>query len=245
MRKPTDQIAVVTGGNRGLGYETCRLLARQGIQVILTARSEEKGRDAARRLSGDGFSVIFHRLDVTLEEQARELVRFIEVEFKGRLDILVNNAGIMIDSEDRDWDMRKVSALKVSPERVRRTFEANVLGPYILCQQLIPLMQKGGYGRVVNVSSGMGQLSEMGGGWPGYRLSKTALNALTCLLAAELKGTGILVNSASPGWARTDMGGPEAEISAEEGADTIAWLATLPEDGPSGGFFEGREPMEW
>lgn len=245
MGKSSDQIAVVTGGNRGLGYETCRLLGRAGIRVILTARSEERGRDAVRRLSGEGLSVVFHRLDVTVEEQAGELARFIEREFNGRLDILVNNAGIMIDSDERDWEAAKASVVNVSPERVRKTFEANVLGPYILCQRLIPLMSKGGRGRVVNVSSGMGQLSEMGGGWPAYRISKTAINALTRVLAAELRGTGILVNSASPGWARTDMGGPDAELTAEEGADTIAWLATLPDDGPTGGFFERREPMDW
>lgn len=245
MREKSEQVAIVTGANRGLGFETCRLLARQGIRVVLTARSGEKGREAARRLADEGLPVVFHGLDVTSEAQAGELARHIEGEFKGRLDILVNNAGVMIDSDERDWDTRKVGALTVSPERVRRTFEANVMGPYVLCQRLIPLMRKGGYGRVVNVFSGMGQLSEMGGGWPGYRVSKTALNALTRILAAELQGTGVLVNSASPGWARTDMGGPEAEVSAEEGADTIAWLATLPDDGPTGGFFEERKPMAW
>jgi len=127
----------------------------------------------------------------------------------------------------------------------RDTLETNLIGPLLLAQVLVPLMKRNGYGRIVNVSSGQGQLSDMGVGTPAYRVSKTALNALTRTLAAELKGSGILVNSMCPGWVRTDMGGAGAPRTVEQGADTAVWLATLPDDGPSGGFFRDRRPIPW
>jgi len=127
----------------------------------------------------------------------------------------------------------------------RDTLETNLIGPLLLAQALVPLLKRNGYGRIVNVSSGQGQLSDMGVGTPAYRVSKTALNALTRTLAAELKGSGILVNSMCPGWVRTDMGGAGAPRTVEQGADTAVWLATLPDDGPSGGFFRDRRPIPW
>ena len=133
--------------------------------------------------------------------------------------------------------------MRSDPAIVRRTFETNTLGPLMVSQALIPLMQ--GSGRVVNVSSGMGQLAEMNGGYPGYRLSKAALNALTRILADELKGTGVKVNSVCPGWVRTDMGGADAPRTPKQGAETIVWLATLPDDGPTGGFFRDKQPIPW
>ena len=126
---------------------------------------------------------------------------------------------------------------------MRRTFETNTLGPLMVSQALIPLMQ--GSGRVVNVSSGMGQLAEMNGGYPGYRLSKAALNALTRILADELEDTSVKVNSVCPGWVKTDMGGPDAPRTPEQGVQTIVWLATLPDDGPTGGFFRDKQPIPW
>lgn len=232
-------VAVVTGGNRGLGLETCRQLGVKGYRVVLTARREKEGQGAARTLQGEGLDVRFHPLDVTDDASILHLRDFIRDQF-GRLDLLVNNAGVFPDptpGSGRD------SLFDARLDTVRRGFETNALGPLRLCQALIPLMQ--GRGRVVNVSSGMGQLTEMNGGSPGYRLSKTALNALTRILADELQGTGIKVNSVCPGWVRTQMGGPEATLSVEEGARGIVWAATLPDEGPSGGFFRHGQPIAW
>jgi NAD(P)-dependent dehydrogenase (short-subunit alcohol dehydrogenase family) len=180
--------------------------------------------------------VVARPLDVTDQASVDRLARGVESEF-GRLDILVNNAGVFLD--------RGQQAITADLDNVRRTLETNLFGPWQLCKALLPLTRRGGSGRIVNLSSGLGQLSEMGGGYPGYRVSKTALNALTGVLAAELQGTGILVNAACPGWVRTDMGGANADRSVEEGADTPVWLAMLPAGGPSGGFFRDRKPILW
>ncbi|MFN2308587.1 MAG: SDR family oxidoreductase [Gammaproteobacteria bacterium] len=235
------RIAVVTGANRGLGLETCRQLARGGLSVVLTSRDPDKGRSAAEALRGTGLDVRHHPLDVTDLQSIQRLAAFIESEF-GRLDVLVNNAGVFLDPLDAP-DPGAASVLRADLDVVRRSMETNVYGPLQLCQVLVPLMQ--GRGRIVNLSSGMGQLSEMNGCCPGYRLSKVALNALTRILADELQTTRIKVNSVCPGWVRTDMGGPHAERPVEQGAETIVWLATLPEDGPSGGFFRDRKPIPW
>jgi NAD(P)-dependent dehydrogenase (short-subunit alcohol dehydrogenase family) len=236
---PNNSVAIVTGAYRGLGLETCRQLAARGFSVILTARREKEGRAAAEALRQEGLDVGFHLLDVKDEQSVAGLVAFIRDTF-GRLDVLVNNAGIFPDptpgsGRDGVFDARL--------QTVRRGLETNTLGPLRLCQALIPLMQ--GRGRVVNVSSGMGQLVEMNGCCPGYRLSKTALNAVTRIFADELRETAIKVNSVCPGWVRTDMGGPDATRSVEEGAAGIVWAATLPDDGPSGGFFRDGEPIPW
>ncbi|MBU1190333.1 MAG: SDR family oxidoreductase [Gammaproteobacteria bacterium] len=234
-------LAVVTGANRGLGLETCRQLAKAGYRVILTSRDAAKGKVARDQLGQQGLQVDFHVLDVTQESSIDQLARDIERDY-GRLDVLVNNAGVFLDSIGSD-DPAQDSVFDADVAMLRETMETNVYGPLQLCQTLIPLMQ--GRGRVVNVSSGMGQLSDMNGCCPGYRLSKTSLNALTRIFADELKGTQIKVNSVCPGWVRTDMGGPGATLSVDEGAETIVWLATLPEDGPSGGFFRNKQPIPW
>ena len=227
------RVALVSGGNRGIGLEICRQLADRGIAVILGSRGEENGREAARNLSG---KVVAHQLDVADEGSVDRLASFVEEDF-GRLDILVNSAGISNDEGQRGVD--------ADLGRVREALEANLFGAWRLCEMAIPLMQRGGYGRIVNVSSGMGALEEMGGGSPGYRISKTALNALTRILASELRGSGILVNSVCPGWVQTDMGGSRAPRPVEEGADTPVWAATLPQSGPTGGFFRDRRPIPW
>jgi NAD(P)-dependent dehydrogenase (short-subunit alcohol dehydrogenase family) len=232
-------VAVVTGAYRGLGLETCRQLGAAGYTVVLTARREEEGRRAAEELQGEGLDVRFHPLDVTEEASVEGLVSFVRDAF-GRLDVLVNNAGIYPEPSPTSGDSSVFSA---GLDTVRRGFETNTLGSLRLCQKLIPLMQ--GKGRVVNVSSGMGQLSEMNGCCPGYRLSKTALNAVTRIFADELKDTGVKINSVCPGWVRTDMGGERAPLSVEEGAKGIVWAATLPDDGPSGGFFRHGERIDW
>ena len=227
------RVALVSGGNRGIGLEICRQLAERGIAVILGSRNEQGGREAAKNLSG---KVVVHQLDVADEGSVGRIASFVEEEF-GRLDILVNNAGISNDHGQRGID--------ADLDRVREALEANVFGAWRLCEMAIPLMHRGGYGRIVNVSSGMGALEDMGGGSPGYRVSKTALNALTRILASELRGSGILVNSVCPGWVQTDMGGSRAPRPVEEGADTPVWAAMLPKGGPTGGFFRDRRPIPW
>ncbi len=231
----TKRVAVVTGANRGIGFETCRQLAKKGIQVILTSRDRAKGEAAVEKLQAEGLDVSYHPLDVTDSDSVQRLAEFIKREF-GQLDILVNNAGVSLDSSD--------SVLNTKIDTLRKTMDTNLYGPLLLCQALIPLM-KHNYGRVVNVSSGAGQLSDMTSGYPSYRISKTALNALTRILANELKGTNILVNSVCPGWVKTDMGGANAPRTPEQGADTIVWLATLPDNGPTSGFFRDRQPIPW
>jgi NAD(P)-dependent dehydrogenase (short-subunit alcohol dehydrogenase family) len=233
------KIAVVTGANRGLGLETSRELASQGIKVILTARDSSKGESAAKSLKEEGLDVVFHPLDITDTDSIQRLRNFIIKEF-GKLDILINNAGILPDLHFPDS-----SIFNSKIETLRKAMECNVFGTFQVSQTLIPLMKAGNYGRVVNVSSGMGQLSEMNGGCPGYRISKTALNALTRIFADELKDTNILVNSVCPGWVKTDMGGAEAPRTLEEGADTIVWLATLPDGSKTGGFFRDRQVINW
>ena len=227
------RVALVSGGNRGIGLEIVRQLAGRGITVILGSREEESGRAAAEGLSGD---VVVRQLDVTDEGSVTRLAASVEDEF-GRLDVLVNNAGISNDDGQR--------GMNADLDRVRDALEANLFGAWRLCEVAIPLMQRGGYGRIVNVSSGMGALEDMGGGSPGYRISKTALNALTRILASELRGSGILVNSVCPGWVQTDMGSPRAPRPVEGGADTPVWAATLPKGGPTGGFFRDRRPIPW
>jgi len=230
-----EKLAVVTGGNRGLGLETCRRLAQLGYTVILAARNPSAGEQAANALSADGLNVVYHHLDVTDLDTVHKLRNHIRATYD-RLDVLVNNAGVFLDST-------LASIMDASLKVMRTTLETNTLGAMTVAQCLIPLMY--GNGRVVNVSSCMGQLDTMEGHWPAYRISKTALNALTRILADELSDTNVKVNSVCPGWVRTDMGGPNAERSVEEGADTIVWAATLPDDGPSGKFFRDREEIPW
>lgn len=232
-------LAVVTGAYRGLGFETCRELARRGYAVILTARKVPVGKQAAETLQAEGLAVQFHPLDVSDEASIEALAQHLRDHYP-RLDVLVNNAGIFPDNAP--WEA-EASVFDAQLDTIREAFSTNTLGPLRLCQRLIPLMK--GHGRVVNVSSGMGQLSDMNGGCPGYRLSKTALNAVTRIFADELKGTGVKINSVCPGWVRTEMGGSEAPLSIPEGVKGIVWAATLPDDGPSGGFFRHGERIDW
>src|ERR671916_130405 len=227
------RVALVSGANRGIGREIVRQLAGRGITTILGSRDEEKGRVAAEGMDGN---VRVRQLDATDEKGIAQLAYDIEEEF-GRLDVLVNNAGISIDrgqhGVDADLDV------------VRETLEMNLFGAWRLCEAFVPLMQPNRYGRIVNISSGMGALNDMGGGSPAYRVSKASLNALTRILASELRGTGILVNSVCPGWVQTDMGGLGASRTVEEGADTPVWAATLPNNGPNGCFFRDRRQIPW
>ncbi|WP_340104873.1 SDR family oxidoreductase [Rhodohalobacter sp. 8-1] len=230
------KIALVTGANRGIGFETCRQLAEKGFTVILTSRNREKGKQAAEKLRREYSDIEYHQLDVTDDETVMHVADYVK-ESHGRLDVLVNNAGINYDSNEH--------AITADLDIVRDTLETNLLGPWRVSKAFIPLIKKSESGRIVNVSSGSGALNNMTGGTPAYGVSKTALNALTVKLADELKGSGILVNAVCPGWVRTDMGGSAAPRSKEEGASGIVWAATLPGDGPTGGFFRDGKRIEW
>jgi NAD(P)-dependent dehydrogenase (short-subunit alcohol dehydrogenase family) len=229
-----ERVALVSGGNRGLGLQVARRLTEDEYTVVVGSRDLAKGREAAETLGELAYAC---RLDVAEPESIESCLTEIEERY-GRLDVLVNNAGI----EGGGW---RTNAADVDLDEVRDTLETNLFGAWRLTQAALPLMRRNRYGRIVNLSSGMGQLSDMGGHAPAYRLSKTGLNALTRMLTAELEGENILVNSCCPGWVRTDMGGPNATRSVEEGGDTPHWLATLPDDGPRGGFFRNREAIPW
>src|SRR5690606_21504770 len=205
------------------------------LSVVLRWRDVGKGKGAARTLHEEGLAVEFQRLDVTSCRSIRACIAAV-AERRGRIDVLVNNAGIMIDPRGSRFLDSKL-------DTYRNTLGTNLYGPLQLAQAVVPLMKANRYGRIINVSSGQGQLSEMGAGTPAYRISKTALNALTRILAAEFHGSNILVNSMCPGWVRTSMGGESAPRTPEQGADTALWLATLPDEGPSGGFFRDRTPI--
>ena len=229
-----ERVALVSGANRGIGRQVAAELADLGYRVVVGSRDLDKGEEAARDI---GENAVARRLDVTDEQSIAGCIAWIAEEY-GRLDVLVNNAGIV----GGGWS---TSAVDVDLDQVRKTLETNLYGAWRLVQEALPLMRRNGYGRIVSVSSGMGQLADMGGHSPAYRVSKTGLNALTRILTAELGDENVLVNSCCPGWVRSDMGGPNAPRSLEEGADTVVWLATLPDDGPRGGFFRDRRPIPW
>ncbi|MBL8518264.1 MAG: SDR family oxidoreductase [Betaproteobacteria bacterium] len=235
------KVAVISGGNRGLGLEIGRQLLAEGVSLMLGSRDVEKGRRAAQQLLStvkpDTAEVHVAALDVA-DSQSVAAFAAETANYYGQCDILINNAGIMPEARDG-------SLMQTSPEQFLEIFDINVVGSVRLCQAFVPMMKKRGYGRIVNLSSGLGQLERMGAGLPGYRLSKTALNALTRTLAAELNGSGILVNAVSPGWVKTEMGGPNADRTVEEGAETATWLALLPSTGPTGGFFRDKKAIIW
>lgn len=236
----TQRRALVTGANRGIGFEIARMLVRDGLQVIIGARDGAKSREAAALLSKGGGRAASVSLDVADPASVSDALDEIAKNF-GDIDVLVNNAGILIDAPGGF----RASVFDMTDDTMRTTFETNVIGPQRLIRALVPGMRARNYGRVVNVSSMAGQLADMMAGYPAYRMSKSALNALTRVLAAEVAGTNIKVNSVCPGWCRTDMGGEGASRTAAEGADSIAWLSTLPDDGPSGLFFKDRQVIAW
>jgi NAD(P)-dependent dehydrogenase (short-subunit alcohol dehydrogenase family) len=224
-------IALVTGANRGIGLETARQLAQNRMRVLIGARDAAKADAAAREMARDGFDVEAVILDVTDAASIRALAEKLDA-----VDVLINNAGV-----DYDTDQTATSA---DLARVRRTFETNLFGAWAMAQAVAPAMRRPRWGRIVNVSSGAGALASMGRGPPGYSASKAALNALTKLLAGELAGTGVLVNSVCPGWVATDMGGRGGRL-VRDGAASVVWAAMLPDDGPTGGFFRDGRAVAW
>ena len=235
MSKRKAPIIVVTGGNRGIGFEICRQLANRGARVILTARKPEAGKAAVKKLAAQSLTVQFHPLDVTAAKSIAVLKDFLEQTY-GLLDVLVNNAGIFANGD--------ASGLDIDLAMIRTTLETNTLAPLHLSQALVPLLRRGKFPRIVNISSGMGALSEMEGDHAAYRISKTALNAVTAILAAELHGI-VAVNSACPGWVKTDMGGTNAEREVAEGASTPVWLALDAPKGLTGKFLRDRKVIPW
>jgi NAD(P)-dependent dehydrogenase (short-subunit alcohol dehydrogenase family) len=229
------RIIVVTGGNRGIGLETCRQLAGRGAQVVLTARQQQAGEEAIKKLAGQKRSVQFHPLNVTDPKSAADLRDFLQGTF-GRLDVLINNAGILMKEEG--------SGLEVKAETVRTTLETNTLAPLFLSQTLAPLLKRGKSPRIINVSSGLGALSEMEGGYAAYRISKAGLNAVSRILAAELRGAGA-VNSLCPGWVKTDMGGANAQREVPQGAAGAVWLALDAPQDLTGQFTRDGKVIPW
>ncbi len=234
---PARKIAIVTGGNRGIGREIARQLMKAEVFVVIGCRSEPKCAMALEELRREGPDVDAYPCDVTDTRSVKRFVEHVE-KHHGAPSILVNNAGIYPEETE--------AKVVDTPTAVwRETFETNLFGVVRMCREVVPLMRKIRHGRIVNLSSGLGQLHHMGEGSPAYRVSKAAVNALTRTLAAEVAGTGILVNCMSPGWVRTAMGGENAPRSVEEGADTAVWLALLPSNGPTGQFFRDRKPIPW
>jgi NAD(P)-dependent dehydrogenase (short-subunit alcohol dehydrogenase family) len=231
------RVAIVTGGNCGIGLEVCRQLAMQDLAVVLGSRKDAEGRNAAHDLErAAGISIRSVQLDVTDQTSVDRVSAMLEEKF-GRLDILVNNAGVHYDT----WEKASNADLEVT---VQEALATNLIGPWRMIRALLPLMRRGKWGRIVNVSSEAGSLAAMGAGPPAYQISKAALNALTRTLAAELKDSGILVNSVCPGWVATEMGGAGGR-PVTEGAASVAWAALLPDDGPTGGFFRDGRPLNW
>jgi NAD(P)-dependent dehydrogenase (short-subunit alcohol dehydrogenase family) len=228
-------VVVVTGGNRGIGFEICRQLAARGAQVILTARKPDAGAAAVKKLAAQELATTFHPLDVTDGKSITALRDFLKNSY-GHVDVLINNAGIIAKGD--------APALQVELAAVRETLETNALGPLHLAQALAPLLKKGASPRIVNMSSGLGALTDNNGGYAAYRMSKTAINAVTAILAAELRGE-VAVNSVCPGWVRTDMGGRHATRAVADGADTAVWLALDAPAKLTAKFVRDRKVIAW
>lgn len=223
-------VSLVTGANRGIGREVCRQLAARGHTVLLTARDPAAAAAAAEQAGAMPLP-----LDVTVPASIAAAADAVTERY-GKLDVLVNNAAISYDS----WQRAITADLGV----VRQAAQTNLYGPWLMVQRFLPLLRGSEHPRIVNVSSESGSLTSMGGGTPAYAASKAALNALTRMLAGELRAERILVNAVCPGWTATDMGGPGGR-PVDQGAASVVWAATLPDDGPTGGFFRDGRPVPW
>lgn len=235
------RVALVTGGNRGMGLETCRQLGALGYRVLLVARDRALGEEAAKLLRDKGHDVEAMTCDLTRTGDIAWLLSQLNRKAT-RVDVLVNNAGAYLEYAGNNVNSR-ISALTAQTAVVRAILDSNLLGPFALTQGILQIMKAQGYGRVVSLSSAMGQLSDMGGGAPGYRMACVGINAMTKFFAEELRGTNVLVNCVDPGWVRTHS--PEATRSIEEGVVTTIWLATLPDGGPTGQFFRDKKVIPW
>ena len=241
------KVALITGANKGLGLETARQLGKLGYTVLIGSRDPLKGEVAARLMRNEGIDVRVVKLDVNRQADIDAAAAMVESEF-GRLDVLVNNAGVMIE---KGWTKNTTS--ETTLENLRATFEANLFAVHAVTKALLPALKKADAARIVNVSSILGSVSlQATKGSPtystklfAYNASKAALNVYTISLAHELRHTKIKVNSAHPGWVKTDLGGSAAPMNVVDGAKTEVELATLGEDGPTGGFFHLGEEIPW
>jgi NAD(P)-dependent dehydrogenase (short-subunit alcohol dehydrogenase family) len=230
------QVALVTGGNRGIGYELVKQMALKGFKVILASRNPETGHVAAQKLKESNLDVSFVEMDVENQESISQAAIAVNERY-GRLDVLINNAGVYLDKNEK--------LLNMGPSILEGTMATNFFGAYHVIRSFIPLMEKRGYGRIINVSSEYGAMSDMS--YPGvgaYKLSKFSLNGLTRLVAAEISGD-IKINAVDPGWVSSDMGGPSAPRTPKQAAQSILWLATIGHEGPNGGFFRDGKQIDW
>ena len=232
----TTRIALITGANKGIGFELARQLGKAGVMVILCARDLTKGKQAAEQLLKEGITVDPQELDVTHADHLKRLVAYVE-KTHGKLDFLVNNAGIFSDPTE--------SILTVTPENIERVMATNTFAPLLITQAFAPLLEKSDQGRVLNISSGLGQLNDMDNQYAAYSISKTALNAVTRQLAGALMDAGVTVNTICPGWVRTDMGGPNAERSPEQSVNGIAPLLLNPKEKRTGCFLRDGQEIPW
>jgi len=235
---------LITGANKGIGFETARQLGEKGFQVLVGARDETKGAAAVEKLKAEGFDADFVKIDATDAETIKNAAQTIGEKY-GNLDVLINNAGIAVDMGHQPSE--------VSQEMLRQTFDTNFFGVIAVTQAFLPLIKKSAAGRIVNVSSGLGSLTQNSDpSWEfyeakplAYNTSKTALNAFTVILAHELKDTNIKVNSADPGYTATDLNGNQGSKTVEQGASVITDLATLPHDGATGSYFDDQGVLPW
>jgi NAD(P)-dependent dehydrogenase (short-subunit alcohol dehydrogenase family) len=235
MSKDT-KVALVTGGNRGIGYELVKQLALKGFKVILTSRDPDTGHEAAQKLQQSNLDVTFVQMDIDNQDSIRKAATTVNERY-GRLDVLINNAGVYLDENEK--------LVAMDPSILERTMATNFFGSYYTIRSFMPLMEKQGYGRIINVSSEYGEMNEMS--YPGvgaYKLSKFALNGLTRMVAAEVNGD-IKVNAVDPGWVSSDMGGPSAPRTPKQAAESIVWLATIGPQGPNGEFFRDGIRIGW
>ena len=235
MEKHT-KVALVTGGNRGIGYELVRQLAMKGFKVILTSRNSETGHKAVQKLKDSRLDVSFLTMDINNQTSIGQAAAKVSEQY-GRLNVLINNAGIYLDKNQKLVDM--------DPSVLEKTLETNFFGAYHVIRSFMPLMEQQAYGRIINVSSEYGAMSEMSSpGVGAYKLSKLILNGLTQLIAAE-STKDIKINAVDPGWVSSDMGGPSAPRTPQQAASSILWLATIGPEGPSGGFFKDGKQINW
>lgn len=230
----SSRVAIVTGGNRGIGYEVCKELSKSGCKVVLTSRNEVDGKNAIATLNND--NITYHRLDVTDIEDISCLRDWI-LKTYGKLDILINNAGIYLDEG--------VSVFDVDEKIISETLAVNFYGAFQMCKTFVPIMKQNRYGRIVNISSGYGAMNEMSGYQAAYRISKASLNALTLIMADELRDVNIKVNAVCPGWVNTAMGGKMAPTSPHMVAMDIVHFAMVGANGPTGKFFRYKKAIQW
>ncbi len=251
MSTTDKKIAFITGANRGIGFETAHELGKKGIHVVIGSRDAKKGQEAVAKLQKLGVEAEAITFDVNKKTDHAAAFKFFNDKY-ARLDILINNAGVFKDIASPSAE-KTINVTNVSEEIIRETFDANFIAPILLTQTLLPLIKKSSSGRIVNLSSILASLAlHSDPASPiytskafAYNASKTALNAFTVHLAYELKDTKIKVNSAHPGWVKTDMGGPDAMMEVSDGAKTSVQLALLPDDGPTGGYFHMGEALPW